>query len=342
MKKPQTAFVAVVVLVAGLALSLPSIGVTNECNVLFGVAAAPLNPEQTPAEALREFEADAGRKMEIVHYYELGQDKLFPSPAEFDMATRPGEPLIPFHNWRPDGLTWREVADGAADAYLYRLAQHLGEAYSQPYFLSLNAEFERFVDPAPGSGQTAADFRDFFSHVVRVIRSNPHHQAVIVLNYSGTAKWASMPWFEDLHPGGDVVDWIAQDTYMFDPAATPGMAQLVNQPSGSWPGFYAWAAMKYPDTPQMIAEWGVENSALTAPYVEDFYASAAKDLAKFPKLRALVYWNRSGLHDGGRDWAIDDTAINANSEVNAAFRKFANNGLFFSSPTCRDKLRGGL
>lgn len=337
--RPPSSLVSTIVLVVGLVLCLPGTGVPNECNVLFGVAAAPLRAEQSPTQALAEFQSDAGRKVDVAHFYELGQDKLFPSLGEITMVNPAGGSIVPFHNWRPDGLTWRQVADGAADAYLNQLSQHLGESYSQPYFLSLNAEFERFVDPVPGSGQTPADFRDFFTHVVQVIRSNPQDQAVIVLNYSGTAKWATQPWFEELFPGRDVVDWIAQDAYFFNPSATPTMAQLINQPSGSWPGFYAWAAAKYPDLPQMLAEWGVENSLLTAPYIDPFYETAAQDLADFPKLRALVYWNRSGLHDGGRDWTIGDTAISANPDVNKAFRKFANNGYFFSSPTCRDKLR---
>ncbi|MDP9394467.1 MAG: hypothetical protein M3Q27_09570, partial [Actinomycetota bacterium] len=38
--------------------------------------------------------------------------------------------------------------------------------HPRPFFLSLNAEMEDEVDTTAGSGQTAADFRDFYRHVV--------------------------------------------------------------------------------------------------------------------------------------------------------------------------------
>lgn len=292
------------------------------CRILFGVAANPVPGEKWDA-ALIKFEESANRSVDIVHYYKRGQEDLFPNENELLRRDEPGQPRTLFYNWKPDGLTWRQVADGAADPYLTDLGKHLQRYADQPFFLSLNAEMEDEVDETVGSGQTADDFHDFFRHTVEVLsRDNPVNMTT-VMNYTGSQKWAEMPWFENLYPGSDVVDWIAQDPYAFDLEATPDLLSLVNQTDGGrWPGFYNWAAATYPDRPQMLAEWGVNDSADLPEAKAAFFDSAEEQLARLPKLRALVYWDHSGVDASGTPLPVGRTSVSTSPESLAAFQRF--------------------
>ncbi|MDP9395930.1 MAG: DNRLRE domain-containing protein, partial [Actinomycetota bacterium] len=142
-----------------------SVKLVPSCGAWFGVGATPLYGESYD-QAMVDFERTAQRPMDIAHYYTKGQDYLWPTKGMMARATEPGRNRILFLNWKPTGLTWRQVANGAADGYLTRVAAHIKATHPRPFFLSLNAEMEDEVDTTAGSGQTAADFRDFYRHVV--------------------------------------------------------------------------------------------------------------------------------------------------------------------------------
>ncbi|WP_155849340.1 hypothetical protein [Arthrobacter sp. H20] len=274
--------------------------------------------------------------MDIVHYYKRGQDTMFPNETELNRQDELGSERILFYNWKPDSLTWRQVADGEADAYLSELAAHMTREADKPFFLSLNAEMEDEVNEDGKSGQTAADFRDFFRHTVEVLsRTNPE-TIVTVMNYTGTQKWSEKPWFEDLYPGNDVVDWIAQDPYAFDLAATPDIFQLANQTSGgSWPGFYQWAAANFPDKPQMLAEWGVNEKTRGSHSKASFFGSAEEKLSRMPKLRALVYWDHPEVTTEGEELNVGHTNIQSSPEALSAFNSFVNGPSLTSERSCQ-------
>lgn len=335
MRRPLRRLFTVAVILLVSVFLLPTSPGLPKCAVLFGVAANPLTPTQDWESSLRTFESESSRPVDIAHFYKRGQSTLFPTETELSRANQSGKPLTLFYNWRPDGLTWRQVADGAADEYLHRVANHLAQTVHGPFFLSLTAEMEPKVDNTPGSGQTAQDFHDYFRYVVTLLRSNPSVQVVTVMNYTGAAKWATQPWFHELYPGNDVVDWIAQDPYAYNLSDTPDLASLVNRPSGSWPGFYNWAAQEFPSKPQMLAEWGVAIDPANPEPSAAFFTSAAQQLAQFPKLRALVYWNHSGRTADGHEIAVGTTAIDSSQEALRAFRNFVQNGVLRSPEACR-------
>lgn len=307
---------------------------TPPCPVLFGVAPNPMGSTQTWDAALVDFESTIGRSVDIVHYYKRGQEKMFPTPTELQRINEAGMQRMPFYNWKPDGLSWRAVADGAADEYLRDLANELTDNLKQPFFLSLSAEMEDEVDVRDGSGQSAADFRDYFRHVVGFLRDHGATQAVTVMNYTGAYKWASQPWFQELYPGDDVVDWIAHDPYAYDLARTPDLAALLNQTAPSWPGFYAWAATSFPDKPQMLGEWGVHDPADSPWLNAAFLDSVAKQLPDFPQLRAMVYWNHGARTATGRRLAVGTTAVDSSRQSLLAFRRLANNDIFAAPWRC--------
>lgn len=300
------------------------------CGVLYGASANPVAGESWD-NALVNFEKTSGRTMDIAHYYKRGQSSMFPQPIELKRQNEAGKNRILFYNWKPSGLTWRQVANGAADGYLKQLAAHMKTNADKPFYLSLNAEMEDEVNAAAGSGQTASDFRDFFRHTVEVLRSNGASNVVTVMNYTGIQKWGEMSWFKDLYPGNDVVDWIAQDPYAFGkpPVWLTDFAGMVNRTSNAstWPGFYNWAATNYPDKPQMLGEWGVDEDPGYPTYKSDFFKTASTQLARLPKLKALVYWDSIGVDPSGNALSVGDTLVTSKATSLAAYKDFVNSDL---------------
>jgi hypothetical protein len=293
------------------------------CGVWFGASAYPLAGESFD-RAIMDFERTVRRPLDIAHYYQRGQSVLFPTSGEMSRANEPGRHRLLYLNWKPTGLTWRQIADGAADGFLSRLGAHIRATHPEPFFLSLNAEMEDEVTATAGSGRTAADFRSFFRHTVQTLRAAGADNVVFVVNYTSTPHWADKPWFDTLYPGDDVVDWIAEDPYAVgradDPVWRTDFPGLVNRrqnPTGSdYPGFYSWAQRDHPSKPIMLGEWGVDDPADDPTYKPRFFANAGEQLSQFPKLKALVYWNAADFP------VVGDTRVDSSSQTLAAVRDF--------------------
>jgi hypothetical protein len=269
---------------------------------------------------LREYEVVAKRAPDIQHFYKRGASP-FPTPAEVALSERPGQTRsLLFYNWKPSTtLTWRQVADGGADVDIATVATSIA-AYPHPLFLAVYHEPEN-DEGAAGTGMTAADFVDMYRHVVSRLRDLGATNAVFVMNYTGTARWA--PAVDRFYPGDDVVDWIGYDPYALAEHTT--FEQMLNAPQGDWPGFYEWATATAPGKPIMLAEFGFDAKA-----GDDVVASlsgAAEVLASdFPMLKALVYWNDSsnaGLH----------ARLDQSDELERAFASFAADPYFALTST---------
>jgi hypothetical protein len=293
------------------------------CGVWFGAAAYPLAGESFD-QAIVDFERAVRRPIDIAHYYHRGQSVLFPTSGEMSRANEPGRHRLLYLNWKPTGLTWRQIADGAADGFLSRLGAHIQATHREPFFLSLNAEMEDEVNATVGSGRTAADFRSFFRHTVQTLRAAGADNVVFVVNYTSTPHWADKPWFDTLYPGDDVVDWIAEDPYAVGRADDsvwrtdfPGLVNRRQNPAGSdYPGFYSWAQREHASKPIMLGEWGVDDPADDPTYKPRFFAKAGEQLSQFPKLKALVYWNAADFP------VVGDTRVDSSPQTLAAIRDF--------------------
>jgi hypothetical protein len=273
--------------------------------VLWGAAAGGFG--QVPRdEAVRGWEAHSGRPTSIFHTYHRG-DEPFPTPAEVAMAHDPAHPRLLLMNWRVDlGTTWARVAAGGTDARIDREAARL-RAFRDPFFLVLHHEPENDVDPRPGSGATARDFAAMYRHVVLRLRADGVTNMVTVVAYMNYERWFAAPWWADLYPGDDVVDWIGVDSYL---DALPGafhsgdfLAMLNRRAGSGFPGFYAWATGHFPDKPLMLAEWGVYGPAVDKPAV---FASVLPALPRLPAIKAMVYFDTARDQDG-RDIRIDSS-----------------------------------
>jgi beta-mannanase len=239
-----------------------------------------------------------------------------------------------FFNWRPEmGRSWAEVAAGdpEVDALIDRQAAHLRANYNERIFLSIHAEPEEEVR-YDGSGHTAANYAAMYRYVILRLRAKGATNVVSVMNYIGLPHWGSKPWYDDLYPGDDVVDWIAADPYLLGPVGgwyDGGMRSLANRTFDtfpSWPGFYTWVAREHPSKPIMLAEWGVDE----LPGYPDFKARNLKDIAAnlhlYPNVKGLVYWNSNKFG------VVGTTRIDSSTASLAAFRALVDKVTTTNSP----------
>lgn len=278
------------------------------CGSLQGVAPGAHSGDSKP-DALRGFESRTGHGQHIYHSYHRGNGELFPTKDEIAL-TNEKQPRVLFINWKPQGASWAAIANGDpdTDAYLDKLASHLKTNFDKPFFFTVHHEPEDDVDPSKDSGYTAADYAAMFRHVIERLRANGVDKMVSVMVYMAYLKWTKQPWHSQLYPGDDVVDWVGWDTYGYsEPGYGYGdFAELVNRVDAAdpgWPGFYRWAANSFPDKPLMVAEWGVWYSEDNRRHQGDVFASAAAQLALFPRIKALVYFESENAE--GRNSSVD-------------------------------------
>jgi hypothetical protein len=297
------------------------------CGVLWGAAAGGFT--DTPRDtALKEWEARTGRTSTIYHTYHKGDEK-FPTKAEIAMTRDAARPRVLLLNWKVAyGTTWAKVASGAKDARIDAWAAYVKANYGdQKFFLALHHEPENDVKPAAGSGMTAKDYSAMYRHVIQRLRAKGVTNVVNVLALMGNEKWMAQSWWKDLYPGDDVVDWIGLDSYV---SVEKGYyhfgdfgSLLDRQPTGGGLGFYDWSVKNHPAKPIMVAEWGMYHRVAYPTSKADAFASVVPQLAKHPKVKAIVYFDTAKDDQGDRNIAVDSTADSL-----TAFRKVAASPMF--------------
>lgn len=284
------------------------------CGAWTGVAPGSFTDRPKP-EALADFEEAIRTPVDIVHTY-ARSGQLFPSRSEIAMTRQDGVRRLLFINYKPEGgHTWAQVAAGVMDDELDRVAAHVRASYTDRFFFTVHHEPEEEVIPEPGSGYTADDYAAMFRHVVDRLRQRGVTNAVTVFNVMGFSGHAVQPWFADLYPGDDVVDWVAGDLYACLDGDRPcgDFADLVNRSyHAEWPGFYRWATTTHPDKPLMLAEWGVHETG-DGQAKADFVRGMAEQLPGFPAVKALVYFDAP--EDDGRG-----TDVGTSADALSAFR----------------------
>src|SRR5262245_57745090 len=297
------------------------------CGVPWGVGPGAHTDESRTA-ALREFERKTRRPQAIYHAYHRGR-QLFPTREEIKIAQDREHRRLLFLSWKPPGASWARIAAGdpETDAHLDRLARHIRRNFTEPFFFTVHHEPENDVRSARGSGWTAKDYAAMYRHVIERLRRNGVTNLVSVMVYMAYIRWTTKPWFESLYPGDDVVDWVAWDTYAYsDPGYGYGdFAEMVNRRSNSrpaWPGFYNWAASRFPHKPLMLAEWGVWHSTRNPGHMPYFFDTVARQIRHFPRIKALVYF------DTPRDQRDYVSRVDVTRESLRAYRRLGQDRTF--------------
>jgi hypothetical protein len=271
---------------------------------------------QTQAQALAALEAEQGRPFDIDHYY-YRDDQHFPSQALIDQAHETGKHRLLLLSWKPaTDHTWAQVAAGAVDLRIDSEAAYLKSHFTDKFFLVIWHEPENDVNPTAGSGYTAADYAAMWRHTVLRLRADGVTNAVTAICYEATPYWGSQSWWPQLWPGADVVDWMGEDAYSIGTSTVwgGGFGATINRTDHysypNWPGFYTWAQQIAPTKPIMIPEYGANEIAGDPAHKANFFNTEDDDLAQFPAVKAVVYWNNP-LSTSGEMVESSQTSIDA-------------------------------
>ena len=271
------------------------------CGVWFGAATPSRNGAYDYTRGLTEYENVAQNTPDILHFYHTGAQR-FPTNEQIAMSERPGKQRsLLLYNWKPSTkVTWRQIANGGADSEIATVAASL-KTYPHKLFLNIFHEPEDNVKTSASSGMTAKDYADMYRYVVNKLRSHGVTNAVYVWNVMGYEGWER--YLDDLYPGHSYVDWVAYDPYAHK-NIQDDLEDLINRPRPDigWPGFYNWASAKAPGKPMMFGEWGVDVPTTSNPAAA-LNVDAAQILAKYPMLKALVYWNDEATFDTRLDYS---------------------------------------
>jgi hypothetical protein len=287
------------------------------CGLWWGVTPGAFSG-RPPQQALSIFERRTGRTADVFHYFHKGK-QLFPTPIEIAIAREPGKRRRLLLNWKPDdGESWAKVASGSMDGHIDRLSAYIKRNYPERFWLVIHHEPEEEVRLKPGSGYTPADYSRMFRHVVQRFRGNGVKNALFTVAYRGYSNWTVKPWFMQLYPGADVVDWVAFDPYVKS-AQTPDLASLIDKAAPlehdqGYPGFYTWSQSHMPGKPLMMAEWGILHDHTTAADRVAFFRSVGAQIKNYPRLKALVYFEAP--HGG-----LGDSQVHTDRQTLKAFRE---------------------
>jgi hypothetical protein len=296
-----------------------------DCGAWLGATTPSADGTFDYERGLQEYEAIADNDPDVLHFYERGA-RRFPTAEQEALAARPGHQRSILHfSWKPEPtLSWRQIADGEADATIATVASSLID-YPHRMFLTVHHEPEDDVIVEPSSGMTAADYVAMYRHVVQRLRSLGVENLVFVMTYTGFERWSTI--VDDLYPGDDVVDWLGYDPYGF--AAHTKFSELLNQPAGEdWPGFYDWAVARAPGKPLMIAEWGFDLE-LQQEAAELVSEAPGVLRSNFPMIKALVYWND---RNDRIDVRLDESSA-AGQGFAETYRRLANDPYFNTTRT---------
>ncbi len=259
--------------------------------IVFGASVKPraTDPHSVRSKeinAVLSLESELGRKLGLDHSYVHFGD-AWPSPEQiWDRS----QGIIPFLNWSAEDpfFSWRQVADGAADAIIDRRAK-AAKAFGWPIFLAFHHEPEN--DPNYG---TPADYVAAWRHVVERFRlaKASNVRFVWTLEADTFLAHGAGPWY----PGSRFIDYVAADGYNWfgaQPGAEWRTAKDIFLP------FYRWANKH--NKPAIVAEFGTLEDP-TQPYRKAHWITSAMTwFKKRPGIRAVMYFDSDRRHP----WWID-------------------------------------
>lgn len=269
--------------------------------------------------ALRTFQGQIGRRLDIVHVY-LRLGEPFPTASE-RAAMNQGSTLLV--SWA--GADTRAVAAGTYDRMIRQQARAI-KATHKPVFLEWRWEMNR---PAlVGLVHSPRDYKAAWDHV-RSIFTHLHVRNVAWVwcpsskgfgkaVYVGRSRSAA-----PFYPGNSEVDWLCADVYQGTTSYTP-FSDLVKP-------FLAWASHIH--KPILIGEYGAPR-IYTPQQRAQWLRAAAQTAREDPQIKGLVYFDG----DPAGNISLMEYALDAGSAPFAAFRAIADNPYF--NPE-RLRVRGG-
>jgi hypothetical protein len=246
------------------------------------------------------FEADAGKRVSIVHF---GQ----PAPWNQPFSSAPLEAVrtrgaIGLLDMDPDGASLAEIADGAYDAQLTAWARAVA-AYGKPFFLRWAWEmngtwFKWGAEAAADPSLYVAAWRHF--HDIATAQGATNLTWVWCPN---TSFKGSTP-LGELYPGDAYVDWTCVDGYNSGTDTGSDDWRSFHQVFGDT---YAELLGLAPQKPIMVGETGSsEGGGSKAEWIRD--ALSVQVPEEFPEIKALVWFNWNIVEaSGSHSWQIESS-----------------------------------
>jgi hypothetical protein len=253
---------------------------------------------------MNAFNSKMGRKAEIWHTYKNFDKTLFPYDTVGRSHEAGGLPMITLE---PFGRSLRAIARGDHDDYLKAGAKQAVD-FGKPILLRFAHEMNGNWYPwsVGVNGNSASDYINAWRHVVRVFRNAGANNVKHV--------WApNVGSFDNAWPGDEYVDYLGLDGYNW------------GQKYNTWETFEQVfgdsyrAITRLSRKPVIITEFGVNQAGGDkAAWVR--HAFAHSTLAKFPQIRALVYFDE--YYDDA-DWRVSSSGA-----AESAFRSALNDSVF--------------
>jgi hypothetical protein len=232
------------------------------------------------------FEANAGKRVSIVHYgqpppWERGFD-----PAPGNLAYSRG--AIPAFDISTGTTSLRDIAAGKYDAAIDTWAKG-ARKWGRAFFLIPDVEMNGAWEPyGPGvAGNTPADFVAAWRHMHQVVQAAGATNVTWVWCPNVDPRHKLVP-FEALYPGDDYVDWTGMDGYNQD-----------GRSSFSWlfsDGYKRLLALA-PAKPIMISQTSSVDEGKAA-WITDALTQLP---SRFPRIKAFVWFNWR-INENGSWW----------------------------------------
>lgn len=267
------------------------------CGAWWGV-----HTKQQSVSSLTSLESKIGRKFDLVYNYHQVGDRL---PTSYE-AQESQQGRILHVTVAPGRLSWRQVANGAADSSLRAQASGL-RALGRPVFYSFDHEPD--AKTAYGVSGSGADFVAAWRHVHGLFASAGATNVVwvwIVTGFSGNySKYPS------LYPGNTYVDWLSDDPYAGVNCTTTNNTIAASKSfSDSVAPFYTYvhggqgaAAGIDPRKPEMLSEYAAAYDAANPSIDAKWYEGVPAGLMSHPDLKAVQLFDGPG---GKCNYTIDD------------------------------------
>jgi beta-mannanase len=283
---------------------------------------------------IKAFEEMSGKKI-VWAYVSWHWDKGIKFPVSACEAIRAAgaEPLVGVMPWsslnqgypEPE-YTLERIARGAFDDELYHAAD-IVRSLGYPIMMEFGPEVNGSWFPwngawngrdadeygEPGEPDGPERFRDAYRHIADIFRMGGGDVTwVFHVSSAGSPsdEWNAVSRY---YPGDGWVDWIGVSVY--GRLKGGGLRSFGDIMEGAYPGLCALS----PSKPIAVLEMGVSEGPGKAEWIKDAFAGV--NSGRYPRVRAVSWWNKASRPDGSRS----GLEIDSSPESLAAYREGVGN-----------------